>query len=123
PFAAAYSATKAYTDNLTQSLAAEYENHGVIFQSLLPGFVHTKMIWSEKPSIFAPTPETYVRSALKTIGIEERTSAHCTHRMTKHVVELFGFLFPNLTRTLYFTLFEEMREAVDFGTKPQTRNI
>ncbi|CAG7831144.1 unnamed protein product, partial [Allacma fusca] len=44
PCLAMYSATKAYTDSLTQSLTAEYENHGVVIQSLLPGPVQTKMI-------------------------------------------------------------------------------
>ena len=38
---AAYSAAKAGLDRLTESLAAEYEQHGIAVNSLEPGWVRT----------------------------------------------------------------------------------
>ncbi|CAG7720283.1 unnamed protein product, partial [Allacma fusca] len=111
PCMAVYSATKAYIDFFTQSLTAEYEKQGVVIQSLLPGFVYTKMIRAKKSSFAAPTPATFVLRALNTVGLEDRTSAYWMHRLAKRGTEIISFFFPEILIRASLTLFDSMRES------------
>ena len=81
PLLALYAATKIYVDYLSRSLQFEYANKGIVIQSLLPAYVSTKMSKIRKASLMVPTPETFVRSALKTVGIEARTYGFWTHKL------------------------------------------
>jgi len=81
PLLTVYSATKAYVDFFSRGVQAEYSSKGIIVQSVLPGFVATKMSKIRKASLMAPSPESYVRSALSTVGVESRTFGYWTHAL------------------------------------------
>ena len=49
------------------------------FQVVLPFFVATKMSKIRKGSVFAPSPGTFVRSALNTVGMQARTFGFWSH--------------------------------------------
>lgn len=89
PLLSIYAASKAFVDVLTRSLAYEYAKKGIIIQSVLPGFVSTKMSKIRKPTLMAPTPENYVKSQLKTVGLDGQTTGYWGHEIqyyfTQHV--------------------------------------
>lgn len=89
PLLAVYAATKSFVDVFTRSIAYEYAKKGIIIQSVLPGFVASKMSKIRKPTLMAPTPENYVKSQLKTVGLDGQTTGYWTHELqyyfTQHV--------------------------------------
>lgn len=52
---------------------------GIIVQSVMPGFVSTKMSGIRKSSAFVPSPEEYVDSAIATIGVDDATFGYWAH--------------------------------------------
>ena len=54
---------------MCRSLATEYASRGVYIQSLCPGFVVSKLSAIRKPSLFSPTPEQFVSSAIDRIAL------------------------------------------------------
>lgn len=95
PMLAVYSATKAYVEFFSAAVAEEYKSKGIIVQCISPGFVATKMSKIRKPSFFAPSPDTYVRSALPTVGVAARADGCIAHAIQ-------GFLALNLPSWLYY---------------------
>jgi 17beta-estradiol 17-dehydrogenase / very-long-chain 3-oxoacyl-CoA reductase len=69
PLLALYSGTKGFIDLFSRSLAAECASRGVLVQSLCPGFVTSKLSGIRKPSLFSPTPEQFVSSAIDRISL------------------------------------------------------
>lgn len=89
PLLSMYAASKAFVDVFSRSLAYEYAKKGIIIQSVLPGFVATKMSKIRKAYWMAPTPENYVKSQLKTVGLDGQTTGYWSHELqyyfTQHV--------------------------------------
>ncbi|KAM4617335.1 very-long-chain 3-oxoacyl-CoA reductase [Discoglossus pictus] len=79
PLLTVYSATKAFVDFFSRGLHAEYKSKGVTVQSVLPFYVATKLSKIRKPTWDKPSPETYVKSALKTVGLQNRTNGYLPH--------------------------------------------
>ncbi|XP_075044470.1 very-long-chain 3-oxoacyl-CoA reductase [Mixophyes fleayi] len=79
PLLTVYSATKAFVDFFSRGLHAEYKSKGITVQSVLPFFVATKLSKIRKPTWDKPSPEAYVRSALKTVGLQTRTNGYWAH--------------------------------------------
>ncbi|CAF2707077.1 unnamed protein product [Rotaria sp. Silwood2] len=69
PLLALYSGTKGFVDLFSRSLAAECASRGVLVQSLCPGFVVSKLSGIRKSSLFSPTPEQFVASAIDRISL------------------------------------------------------
>ncbi|KAL1487052.1 hypothetical protein MTO96_008356 [Rhipicephalus appendiculatus] len=72
PLLSAYAASKAYLDNLSQGLHAEYKDRGIFIQSVMPAYVSTKMSKIRKATYMVPTATTYVREALNTCWCRAR---------------------------------------------------
>ncbi|KFP33400.1 Estradiol 17-beta-dehydrogenase 12, partial [Colius striatus] len=89
PLLTIYSATKAFVDFFSQGLQAEYKSKGIIVQSVLPFYVATKMTKIRKATLVKPSPKTYVRAALGTVGLQSRTNGYLPHA-------LLGFFFSLL---------------------------
>ncbi|XP_010009923.1 PREDICTED: estradiol 17-beta-dehydrogenase 12, partial [Nestor notabilis] len=89
PLLTLYSATKAFVDFFSRGLEAEYKSKGIIVQSVLPYYVATKMSKIRKPTFDKPSPETYVRAALGTVGLQSQTNGCIPHA-------LMGWLFSFL---------------------------
>ncbi|KAJ7416906.1 hypothetical protein WISP_67597 [Willisornis vidua] len=81
PLLTLYSATKAFVDFFSRGLQEEYKSKGIIVQSVLPYYVATKMSKIRKPTLDKPSPETYVRSALSTVGLQSRTNGYLPHAL------------------------------------------
>uniref|UniRef100_A0A6M2CP35 Putative hydroxysteroid 17-beta dehydrogenase n=1 Tax=Rhipicephalus microplus TaxID=6941 RepID=A0A6M2CP35_RHIMP len=81
PLLSAYAASKAYLDNLSQGLHAEYKDRGIFIQSVMPAYVSTKMSKIRKATYMVPTATSYVREALNTVGIEHATYGYGPHKI------------------------------------------
>ena len=56
------------SNSIHQALNEEYKSKGIIVQCVKPGFVATKLSGIKRPSLLAPTPHAFVKSALATVG-------------------------------------------------------
>ncbi|XP_068721657.1 inactive hydroxysteroid dehydrogenase-like protein 1 [Montipora capricornis] len=74
-----YAGTKEFIDIFSRGLAYEYSPHGIEIQSLRPYYVATAMTYDTKPGIAVPSPETYVKHALRTLGLSRRTTGYWSH--------------------------------------------
>merc|ERR1712142_721964 len=79
PYLAEYSATKHYIHALTEALAIEWEDSGVIIQEVCPGTVSTEMTKDFAPAPGVPQADEYVASALATLGYSQRTNGYWVH--------------------------------------------
>lgn len=79
PYLTVYSATKAYVDYYSRGLAMEYASQGITVQSLLPGYVVSKLSKIRKSNFMTPYPDQYVRSALSRLGVDNRTTGYWVH--------------------------------------------
>ncbi|CAB4070157.1 HSD17B12 [Lepeophtheirus salmonis] len=88
PFLSLYSATKAYVDFFTRGLEAEYRSKGITIQCVLPGFVASKMSKIRRPNVFAPSPEMFVKSCMKKLGVQSRTNGYWLHEVMSCALDL-----------------------------------
>ncbi|XP_052850034.1 very-long-chain 3-oxoacyl-CoA reductase [Drosophila gunungcola] len=93
PLLSVYSSTKAFVNKFSDDLQTEYKEHGILIQSVQPGFVATNMSKIRKASVFAPSPETYVRSALSTLGIATQTAGYLPHALLQLVIHFTEAVF------------------------------
>lgn len=73
-------------NKFSDDLQTEYGKQGIVIQSVQPGFVATNMTKIRKPSVFAPSPETYVKSALATLGNANHTAGYLPHALLQLVI-------------------------------------
>lgn len=97
PLLTIYSASKAFVDFFSQCLHEEYKSKGIFVQSVLPHFVATKLAKIRKPTLDKPSAETFVKSAMKTVGLQSRTSGYVVHA-------LMGSISSALPRWIYFKI-------------------
>ncbi len=83
PFISIYSATKAYVDSFSRSLAGEV-GHKIDVISYTPYVVKTNLSILSK-SRFMISPEDCVQSCLKALGKTETTAGHWKHRLVNYV--------------------------------------
>lgn len=93
PLLTVYSATKAFVDKFSADLQTEYRGQGIVVQSIQPGFVATNMTKIRKTSTFAPSADTYVSEALKTLGIAERTAGYLPHTLMQTALNFISCVF------------------------------
>lgn len=93
PLLAVYSASKAYVDYFSRALSVEYSDKGIIIQSVLPAFVATSMS-KMRPSYMTPTPKAYVKSALKTVGLETSTFGYLPHKLQGNIYQALDVISP-----------------------------
>ncbi|XP_067902552.1 very-long-chain 3-oxoacyl-CoA reductase-A-like [Heterodontus francisci] len=79
PLLTLYSATKSFMNFFSQALHVEYKSKGIIVQSVMPFFVATKLSKIRKPTLDKPSPETYVKAALNTVGLQMQTNGYLPH--------------------------------------------
>ncbi|XP_077986812.1 very-long-chain 3-oxoacyl-CoA reductase-like [Glandiceps talaboti] len=87
PMSTLYAATKVYMDFFSRALQVEYESKGIIIQSVLPYFVTSKLSKIRRTSLFVPNPNQYVKSALNTVGLEQRTNGCLSHSLQGWFIE------------------------------------
>lgn len=79
PLLTVYSAAKVFVEYFSNALNEEYKSKGVIVQCVKPGFVATKLSGIKRPSLLAPSPATFVKSALSTVGKGATTYGYLPH--------------------------------------------
>uniref|UniRef100_A0A2I3HT25 Very-long-chain 3-oxoacyl-CoA reductase n=1 Tax=Nomascus leucogenys TaxID=61853 RepID=A0A2I3HT25_NOMLE len=104
PLLTIYSATKTFVDFFSQCLHEEYRSKGVFVQSVLPYFVATKLAKIRKPTLDKPSPETFVKSAIRTVGLQSRTNGYLIHA-------LMGSIFSNLPSWIYLKIAMNMNKS------------
>jgi len=82
PLLSVYSACKRFVDSFSESVGYEYKNLGIIIQCIMPYYVTTKLSKVRKPSLMIPSPETYVKSSLNTIGKSYRSYGYAFHAIS-----------------------------------------
>jgi 17beta-estradiol 17-dehydrogenase / very-long-chain 3-oxoacyl-CoA reductase len=105
-----YSASKAFADKFSEDLSAEYAHHGIIIQSVLPGFVATNMTKMKKGSFMAPLPKQFVESALKTVGFAGHTNGFLPHAILQFSAQLLDFIAPSLSRGVTLKTMNNVRK-------------
>ncbi|XP_051908732.1 inactive hydroxysteroid dehydrogenase-like protein 1 [Hippocampus zosterae] len=97
------SAATGYLDQFSRSLHLEYSARGIFAQSLLPFQVASS---SQRPASstegwLAPTPQVYVRHAISTLGVSNRTTGYWPHTL------LYGLMrcIPEWTWVLGWRVF------------------
>ena len=108
---ALYSATKAYVDYFTHTLVLETANQfpGVLVQSVLPGFVSTKMSHL-RPSFRVPSADDFVRSSMDRVGSSTRTYGYWWHSFIGLLYEIWDRVFgSDFNSWLAFTILNGYR--------------
>ncbi|XP_013772114.1 very-long-chain 3-oxoacyl-CoA reductase-like [Limulus polyphemus] len=94
PLLSVYAASKAYVNFLSVGVQTEYRKKGIIIQSVLPGFVSTKMSKIRHTSFEVPSAKNFVRWALKTVGVEDKTYGYPAHKLRAYFMETLGGILP-----------------------------
>lgn len=84
PYGALYSASKRFNDHFSRALSFEYEEKGIVVQSLQPGFVNTNLANSvvEVRKVFlTPNWKTYAKHALKSVGKVQVNHGYWLHAL------------------------------------------
>ena len=81
PLYSAYSASKAYINALSNTLATEYEQHGIIVQLVTPNQVKTKSSELVYDRLVSVDADQFVQAALKAVGKERHTNGHMKHKI------------------------------------------
>lgn len=75
-----------FVEKFSRELNTEYGSGGkhgtnITVQCIIPGYVATKMSKIAKSSWLVPSPDTFVRSALQTTGLETITTGYLPHTL------------------------------------------
>lgn len=121
PLLSVYGASKVFVSKFSRDLGTEYKKHGIIVQCLLPGYVATKMSKIKNPTWMAPSPSTYVKCALKTVGIEDETTGYYPHSLLVGCIKFIESLSPSfadwmITRTMENIRSRAVRKAATVVT-------
>lgn len=87
PLLAQYSAAKAYVETFSHSLHTEYKSFGICVQAHVPLFIVSKLSKYKKPSAFIPSPETYAKECMQTLGKGPVVSPHFLHRVASYILD------------------------------------
>lgn len=111
PLLSMYASSKIFVDFLSRGLQFEYGSKGITVQSVLPAYVTTKMSKIRRSSLMVPTPKTFVKHALRTVGVESRTYGYWTHKLQGFVQDciISNILGDNFNSKLAFDSLKDVR--------------
>ncbi|KAJ6218924.1 hypothetical protein RDWZM_004736 [Blomia tropicalis] len=95
PFFSTYSASKAYITYFSKILSYEYEQDGIIIQTVTPNQVDTKLAANVQVPNLSTTPQSFVSYALKTVANERFTNGHPKHKLINNLSKFIGDLLGN----------------------------
>ncbi|XP_015176616.1 PREDICTED: very-long-chain 3-oxoacyl-CoA reductase-like [Polistes dominula] len=81
PYLTVYAASKAYVIKFSADLANELSSSGITVQCIIPGPVATKMLKIRTTNWMIPSTDDFVKSSLKTVGIESLTTGYFSHHL------------------------------------------
>ncbi|CAI9277132.1 unnamed protein product [Lactuca saligna] len=79
PLYTLYAASKAYIDQFSRCLYAEYKKSGIDVQCQVPLYVATKMSALRRSSFFVASTDSYARAAIRCIGYEPQCTPYWPH--------------------------------------------
>jgi len=88
PLMALYAASKSFVDHFSKTITHELSGSGIIVQTVLPGYVATKMSKIRKTSSFVLSADSFVDAALDMFGVQSRTFACLPHSLTAFAMTL-----------------------------------
>lgn len=123
PLLSVYSGTKAFVDKFSDDLQIEYKRNNIIVQSVLPGFVATNMSKIKKPTWMSPSPDKYVRSTVRTLGISGHTTGYYPHAIMKLVIDSLVYISPNFGKVFVLKSLQSIRNKAMKRRNPQTEPL
>lgn len=120
PLLSVYSGTKAFVDKFSDDLQTEYRRNNIIVQSVLPGFVATNMSKIKKPTWMSPSPDRYVRSTIRTVGISGQTTGYYPHAIMKLVIDSLVYISPSFGKVFVLKSLQSIRNKALKRKNPQT---
>lgn len=96
-------------DKFSEDLSTEYKEQGIIVQSVLPGFVATNMTKLRRTNLLAPSAETYVASAMRTIGYARHSSGYLPHALKQLLITTFYAFIPDQTNSIVFYFMKKIK--------------
>lgn len=109
PMLTVYAATKAYVQKFSEDLSSEYQKDGLVFQCVCPGYVATNMTKMRNSTWMAPSPKTFVESAMKTVGTTETTTGYFPHTLMNAVIKTLESISTKLSRWLVIRTMQNIR--------------
>lgn len=92
-----YGSVKSCVNYFSKALTMEYKDKGITVQSVIPGYVATKMS-KQRPSLISPTPEQFVASQLRTIGLSDTSYGYIVHTLMASVASFAEHCMPESMR-------------------------
>jgi 17beta-estradiol 17-dehydrogenase / very-long-chain 3-oxoacyl-CoA reductase len=92
PLLTVYAATKAFVNHFTQDMQVEYKSKGIIVQAFAPYYVVSKLSKMKSSSFFVPTPETYAKSALSSLGLCTVGTGYWPHDLMLFGLNILGVI-------------------------------
>ena len=77
---------------LSKILSYEYQNSGILIQTVTPNQVETKLSQDVINPVMIVRANDYVRETLQTLGIERQTNGHSKHKFINNTFLWFGWL-------------------------------
>lgn len=110
PLMAGYSASKVFVDWFSRALDFEYSSKGIVIQSLVPSYISTKLVKFssvlQHSNFIVPDPNSFVKSALSTVGFATRTTGYWSHGLQY-------WLYEHIPQWLWQTSSWFMQKAID----------
>ena len=97
-----YPSTKTFCHKLTRDLQVWYKDSGVIFQTVMPGVVGSPMAYDLPSSLLIPSPATYTKSLVKTVGWVDETSGYIPHDIQLATMKVRTATLSDYISHLYF---------------------
>ena len=102
PLMTTYSAAKSFVRDFTIALEYEYASQGITMQVIHPSFVSTNMTYMPKSGLTVPSPDTFVESAIRTLGVSRSNYGYWVHGILGVFVLETIPLFLHLYGSLHF---------------------
>uniref|UniRef100_A0A336KL61 CSON006174 protein n=1 Tax=Culicoides sonorensis TaxID=179676 RepID=A0A336KL61_CULSO len=107
-----YSATKAYVDKFTQDFNIEYQGRGMRMQSINPGPVKTNLWTVEGEEWLKPNAETFVASAMRSIGMGTHTFGYYVHTLMVLGAKFAYFCSPYLYKKAVWANYGKIKHDI-----------
>lgn len=109
PLLSVYSATKSFVEKFSADLTCEYSKAGITIQCVAPGYVATKMSKIRRSTWMAPSPEEYVKSAMRLVGVHDLTTGYLPHSLLLGSVNAIQAISPKLSNWFVTRTMENIR--------------
>merc|ERR1711872_341271 len=105
PFPTVYPSTKNFCHKLARDLQVWYKDSGVIFQTVIPGVVGSPMAYNLPSSLLIPSPVTYTKSLIKTVGWVDETCGYIPHDIQLATMRALNFIFGDFSMWKYWPVY------------------